>query len=144
MRNHMHTYRHTLLLLLSLWFPLAACSSSQSVSLPALGTVIEIVVTAKTNGQNKRTIQNRAVIERVLKLLNENNRGWDTSWHTFPTPAGSVHFMGENNTVLFSLWFGPNWLGAATTNQQGKRNNYLWSPSPDVMREVRQLLAINA
>lgn len=144
LRNNMRMFRKAPLLFLLLWFPFAAFSASQAITLPLPSAITEVSVSSRKDSQAVRVIQDRTVIEQVLKLLHENNRGWDTSWHTYPTPTGSVGFIGKNGAILFVLWFGPNWLGASPTNSDGTRGNYLWSTSPEVMREVRRLLGINA
>jgi len=68
---------------------IAACSppspAPQAITVPLPDAVSQITVSVKGREQSKPFIQDRTVIERVIKLVSENNSGWSKSLFTFPT-----------------------------------------------------------
>jgi len=123
----------------------AACSppspAPQAIAVPLPEAISELTVSVKGREQSKKIIQDRSVIERVTKLVSENNSGWSKSAFTFPTPSASAVLSAPNGTVPIVIWFGPDWLGVAVDGEQG---NYFWHVRPEVEFELRRLLEINA
>lgn len=123
----------------------AACSpplqAPQAIAVPLTEAISEITVSVKEREQSKKIIQDRSVIERVTKLVSENNSGWTKSRFAFPTPSASAVLSTPSGTVPVVIWFGPDWLGVTVAGEQG---NYFWHVRPEVEFELRRLLEINA
>ena len=117
-------------------------AADQTATLPVASDVANISVRHDHNQPTKR-ITDRPTIERALKLISENNRGWETSWNTFPTPSASAVFETEKQSPHLVLWFGKNWLGARV-EVGGKLQNHFWRAPPEIQIELRRLLGINA
>lgn len=122
----------------------AACSApSHTIKVPLPNAVSEITVSVKRGDQSKRAIRDRIIIERVIKLIAENNSGWTKGLFTFPTPSASAVLSSEDGSVHLVLWFGPDWMGAAATIG-AEHGNYLWHVRPEVEFELRRLFEISA
>jgi len=114
----------------------------QEITIPSPNAISQITVSVNRGAQSKQRIQGRAIIERVIILVSENNTGWSKSLFTFPTPSATAVLSTANGSVPLVITFGPDWLAVATT-VDGELSNYFWHVRPEVELELRRLLDIN-
>ncbi len=140
MRNRFSAVTSILLLLIAMAG--TAIAADKAAILPVSSEVSSISVREGRNSP-ARKITDRSTIEQVLNLISKNNRGWETSWNTFPTPSASAIFDTAKKSPHLVLWFGPSWVGARV-DVGGKRENRFWRVPPEIQLELRRLLALNA
>jgi hypothetical protein len=130
---------HSALMILPL-LAVAACSvSAQPIALPSAAQIVQIGVTTKDG--SSRVVKDRAVIERVLKLVAEDSRAWKHTYVTFPTPAASAALLATDGSAPLVIWVGADWTGLALMID-GKRRNVFWHPQPGTEFELRRILEI--
>lgn len=143
----LQTYPRNLLWILLATMMIAACTppspAPKAVVVPLPDAILQITVSVKGQEQSKRVIQERTTIERIIKLVSENNSGWSKSPYTFPTPSASAVLSTSNGSAPLVIWFGPDWLGVAATVGE-ERGSYFWHARPEVEFELRRLLGIHA
>ena len=124
---------------------LCSCATPKlTLSIPAPEAVGSVEISdGYLDKKQQHIVYDRKTISDALRLVEGHNSGWSVPFGTFPTPKASASFNAQDGTVLFVLWFGPEWIGARSF--QGEYNeNVTWAPGNDVQQQLRRLFAIGA